>query len=281
MMNIRSKSLSGNLGGILFVLLLAVFSARGQSPTPPSKQLTDDQAQTLTKKLSAAPAASRPLTAAETQKLLQYLSDQAARQTASAQASAAAAEAPKAQKAKLVRIGLVMPRADLGPGIQSDSVAEPLRALMTRYLTGPMVELVPLDALVTQQIDAEAQAKQCDFVLYSAVSQKKTGGMGMGLFKGATTFANMVPGAGAVKAAGGMLGAAGSVASAASAAQEAGDASKGVKAKSEVSFEYKLLAFGKPAAVLSATIKAKAATDGEDVMTPLVATKLPKQLSRR
>jgi hypothetical protein len=137
-------------------------------------------------------------------------------------------------------------------------------------LSGPVTELVSIDALVSQQVDAEVQGKHCDYVLYSAVSQKKSGGSGMGLFKAATTIGSMMPIVGAAKAAGGALSAAGSVASAASAAQEAASVSKGIKAKSEVSFEYRLLAAGNPATVLNDTMKTKAATDGEDVMTPMV-----------
>lgn len=243
------------------VNLAASFAAGQQKQTPDSKQLTEAQAQALLKKAADAPAASKPLTASEIQGLVQYLTTHK---------QAAAAEAAKTQKAKTVVIGLVLPRADLGPGFQGESVAAPLRAMLTRNLSGPLVELVPIDGLVSQQIDAESQAKHCDYVLYSAVSQKKTGGMGMGLFKGATTLANVMPGAAAVKAASGTMAAAGTIASAAEAAQEAGAVSKGVKAKSEVSFEYKLQASGNPTTVLSNTLKAKATSDGEDVMTPLV-----------
>jgi hypothetical protein len=265
-MNARFKAFRDPFTCILLVILAATVVASGQSQTPSAKQLTDAEAQALMQRVAIAPAASKPLTAVETRALMQYASNQAAQQAATA---AAAAQA-KAQKTKTVRIGLVMPKADLGPGYQGDSVAEPLRSLLSRYLSGPIVELVALDSLVTQQAEAEAQLKQCNYILYSAVTQKKTGGNGMGLFKGATAFANMAPGVGAVRAAGGALAAAGSVANAASAAQEAASVSKGVKAKSEVSFEYKLMAAGNPAAVLSDAIKAKPAADGEDVMTPLV-----------
>lgn len=265
-MNARFKAFRDPFTCILFVILAATVAASGQSQTPSAKQLTDAEAQALMQRVAIAPAASKPLTAVQTRALVQYASNQAAQQAATA---AVAAQA-KAQKTKTVRIGLVMPKADLGPGYQGDSVAEPLRSLLSRYLSGPMVDLVTLDSLVTQQAEAEAQLKQCNYILYSAVTQKKAGGNGMGLFKGATAFASMAPGVGAVRAAGGALAAAGSVANAASAAQEAASVSKGVKAKSEVSFEYKLMAAGNPAAVLSDAIKAKPAADGEDVMTPLV-----------
>lgn len=239
----------------------ATFAAGQQKQTPEAKQLTETQAQALLKKAADAPAASKPLTAAEIQGLVHYLT---------AQKQAAAVEAAKAAKSKTVRIGLVMPKADLGPGYQGDSVAGPLRAMLTQYLGGPVTELVNIDSLVQQQVDAEARQKQCDYVLYATISQKKSGGGGMGFFKGATTIGSMMPGVGAARAAGGALSAAGSVASAASAAQEAASVSKGVKAKSELSFEYKLVTPANSIVVLTDTLKTKADTDGQDVMTPLV-----------
>ena len=270
-MNHLRNARTRKLVRMLLLVLATTLAATGQSQAPSPKQLTDDQAQAMVKKISGAPPTTRPLTAAEIQKLLEYLNSRPAQPGAKAEvATDAAAPHSKAQKAKVIRIGIVMPKADLGPGFQGDSVAEPLRALISHYLSGPVTELVSIDALVSQQVDAEAQGKQCDYVLYSAVSQKKSGGSGMSLFKAATTVGGMMPMVGAAKAAGGALSAAGTVASAASAAQEAASASKGIKAKSEVSFEYRLLAAGNPAAVLNDTMKTRAATDGEDVMTPMV-----------
>jgi hypothetical protein len=171
---------------------------------------------------------------------------------------------------KKIRVGIVMPRAELGPGFSGDAVAEPLRGLVAHYLSGPMMDLVSLASLVSQQIDAEAQSKQCDYILYVSATQKKTGGNGMSLFKGATTVANMMPMVQMAKMTGGMIAAAGTAASAATATQEAVSLSKGVKAKSEVSLEYKLQAPGNPAVVSQQVFSQKAETDGDDVLTPLI-----------
>jgi len=266
MSSIRFTSLSINPLRAL-VLFLAVATAL-IVPAQTTGQLTEAQAQALIKKLSTAPATSRPLTVAEINGLLQYVADQAKSQAAAAQTEAATAAA--SAKPKKVRLGIVMPRVDLGPGFSGDSAAEPLRGMISHYLSGPVIELVPLDALVSQQIDAEARAKQCDFVLYSSATQKKTGGNGMGLFKGATTMANMLPMVQAAKLGGGLISAAGPAANAASSAQEAAALSKGIKAKSEVSLEYKLQAPGNPAVVSHEVFSAKAVTDGDDVLTPLI-----------
>ena len=45
----------------------------------------------------------------------------------------------------------------------------------------------------------------------------------------------------------------------------------GVKAKSEVSFDYKLMTPGNATPVLANSAKAKAKQDGEDIITPLIA----------
>lgn len=263
----RGKTLASEIACMLFTVVALAAAAPGQTQVPTAKQLTDAEAHALMQRVTSAPAASKPLTAAETRALIQYVTKQAEQQAAVTAAQEALA---KAQKNKIVRIGLVMPKADLGPGYQGDSVAGPLRAMLTQYLGGPVTELVNIDSLVQQQVDAEARQKQCDYVLYAAVSQKKSGGSGMGLFKGATAIGSMMPGVGAARAAGGALSAAGSVASAASAVQEAASVSKGVKAKSELSFEYKLVTPANSIVVLTDTLKTKADTDGQDVMTPLV-----------
>lgn len=249
---------------LLLLVLVAGFSwtAGAQSAAP--NPLTDDQAQALLKKVSAAAAATRPLTANEIKGLLQYVTEQTKQQMAAAQA---AAVPPKPKK---VRLGIVMPQADLGSGFSGDKVGEPLRGLIAHYLNGPVIELVSIDALVSQQVDAEAQAKQCDYVLYTTASQAKKGGNGMSLFKAGSTVANMMPMVAAAKVTGGMISAAGSAANAATAAQEAASLSKGIKAKSEVTLEYRLQAPGNPTVVAHDSFSQKAASDGDDVLTPLV-----------
>src|SRR5262249_28530607 len=236
---------------LLLVLAAAVASIAQDSASP--GQLNEAQAQALLKKLSSAPAAARPLTAAEINKLLQYVSDQAKQQVA-------------AQKPKKVRVGIVMPQANLGPGFSGDAVGGPLRDLIAHYLSGPMMELVALDARVSQQVDAEAQSKQCAFVLYTSASQKKTGGNGLGMFKGATTMANMMPMVQAAKVTGGMMSAAGSAANAAASAQEAAALSKAIKAKNEVSLKYKLQNHGNPAASTNDILNDKGNASGAIIL---------------
>ena len=76
------------------------------------------------------------------------------------------------------KICLVLPKAQLGQGTSGADVAEPVRATLTAYLGGPATELIPLNARIPIQIDAEAQETGCEYVLYSSVTQKKGGGFG-------------------------------------------------------------------------------------------------------
>ncbi len=126
------------------------------------------------------------------------------------------------------------------------------------------MDIVPIDARLQSQIDAEAKDKQCDFILYSSLTQKHGGG-GLGsLMKGGSSLMSMVP---MVGMAGGMAGMiAGQTASVAAGAVLSGS----VKAKDEVSFEYRLLPLGTAQPLIAKSERAKAKSNGDDVITPMV-----------
>lgn len=150
--------------------------------------------------------------------------------------------------------------------------------MLTQYLGGPNTQLVPIDALLPTQVEAEAQQKQCDYIVYSSLTQKKTGHGG---FLGrASGMAGMVPMMGAARSAGAIAAAA----NATYVAQQAATLSRGVKAKNEVTLEYKLQAPGNATPLVTDTQKAKASSDGEDVITPMVekaATAIMAQLTKK
>jgi hypothetical protein len=133
-----------------------------------------------------------------------------------------------------------------------------------QYLASPSAEVIPIAALLPEQAEAEGRAKQCDLLVYSSMSQKKQ--VGGGLFKNAKSMANMIPMVGMVNGMGGMIAAT----TAATAASQAATLSSGIRAKSDVTLEYKISALGNATPLLSKTLNAKASTDGEDVITPLV-----------
>jgi hypothetical protein len=165
-----------------------------------------------------------------------------------------------------IRIRLANPKVQMGqagpampPGVD---MGAPFRIMLMQYFTGPSVEIVPIMAMLPTQMDAEAKEKQCDYIFYSNLTQKKNGG-GLGFLKAASAVAPMVP----------ILGAAGAVAGIAAttaAAASASTVSSSVKAKNEVTLEYSLVVPGKDTPTLANALKAKAKQDGEDVITPLV-----------
>ena len=146
-----------------------------------------------------------------------------------------------------------------------------------QYLGGPNLEIVPIAAMIPFQINAEVEEKDCDYLLYSTLVEKE--GTSGGFMKRAMPLASMIPMAGAL---GGMVaGAATSVAITSEASL-----SSNVKARSEMTLSYKLVAIhqGAETSVLENTLTAKAKQDGEDIISPLVeqeATAIVTQLSSK
>jgi hypothetical protein len=173
--------------------------------------------------------------------------------------------APVPRRPGVIRIGLVQPKVDMGS--PAGNQAEALRTLLGHYITGPAVELVPVQSMLPVQAEAEAKQKECDYVLYANLTQqaqKKTGGFG--LLKNARAMTGMVPVIGMTGRAGAMVG----QAAAQTAISLAGEISTSVKAKSEVSLEYRLVAPGATTPAAANTEKVKAESDGQDVITPMV-----------
>ena len=144
-----------------------------------------------------------------------------------------------------------------------NNVAEPIRIMLIQYLNGPSLEIRPIAAMLPIQIEAEAKEKGFDYVLYSNVTQKKSGGMGF--LKAATMATSLTP-------IGALAGAARATTAAAAtaAAAQAGSVSSAIRAKTEYTLGYKLMATGSTTPVFTNSATAKAKTDGEDVMTLLI-----------
>jgi hypothetical protein len=183
------------------------------------------------------------------------------------------------KKPGVVRIGIIMPKSQLGQGAQGPAAGEPLRSMLAQYLAGPSVEVVSIVALLPQQIDAESQSKLCDYLVYSSISQKKATG-GLSMLKNASGLANMIPIVGVMNGATGAMAAA----TAATTATQAAMMSSAIKAKSDVILEYHMTAMGNTSPALSNSLTAKATADGEDVITPLVekeATAIMTEVSKK
>jgi len=185
---------------------------------------------------------------------------------------------PKA--AGKIRIGIAPPDAQLGQGSNAGAdYSTPIRNAIVALMNGPAVEIVALDAHIPIQLQAEAQQKQCDFILLSSVAVKRGSGGGLGGFlKKAGPMSSMIPMAGMAKGMGGAVAAQAASAAASSAAMSAQQQALSqlagfngeIKSKDDVTVQYQLVATGQASPILQNTLKNKAKADGEDVLTPLL-----------
>lgn len=179
-----------------------------------------------------------------------------------------------------IRVGVAPPEAQLGQGNNAGAdYSTPVRNAIIALMSGPAVEIAALDSRTPVQLQAEAQQKECDFILFSSVAVKHSSGGGLGGFlKKAGPLTNMVPMAGMGRGMGGAVAAqaasAAASAAAMSAQQQAMNQLTGfnnqIKSKDDVSVQYQLYPTGQAAPRLQSELKGKAKSDGEDVLTPLL-----------
>ena len=143
-------------------------------------------------------------------------------------------------------------------------------------MNGPAVEIAALDSHIAMQLQAEAQQKQCDYILFSAVAVKHSSGGGFGKFaKFGGVAASMTPMGAMTKGMGGAVAASAAAQVAAQAAQQQAMSQLAgfngqIKSKDDVTVQYQLVPTGQSAPVAQNSLKAKAKSDGEDVLTPLL-----------
>jgi hypothetical protein len=180
-----------------------------------------------------------------------------------------------------IRVGVAPPDAQMGQGSKSGAdYSTPIRNAMVALMSGPAVEIAALDAHIPLQLQAEAQQKECDYILYSAVAvTHSSGGGGFGGFlKKAAPIASMTPMGGMARGMGGAVAASAASAAASAAAQSAQQQAMSqlagfngeIKSKDDVTVQYQLVATGQTAPVSQNTLQGKAKSDGEDVLTPLL-----------
>ena len=184
--------------------------------------------------------------------------------TSAAAVNTTAGSSPK--KPGVIRIGLIMPKVQMNAGDAAQS-AEALRNSFAGYLNGPSVEVVMLNARLASAALEEARQSQCDYILSSSMTVKKGGGggsmFGRTLGNIAGSAAGHIPGGGSAT-----TGAARSVAITGIYSTAAIAAS--IKAKDELTLEYKLDSVDTSKTLLTDTSKAKAKADGEDIVTQQV-----------
>ncbi len=173
------------------------------------------------------------------------------------------------KKPGVVRIGLATVKTGaVGEGMNATELSAAIGNTLTQFLKAPNVEVVGIEARLASQIDAEAKQKECDFVIYATASHKKGGGGG-GMFgkmlgNVASTAVSQV-GYGSGNVAGAV---AGQVAS--TAIYSAASMSASVKSKDELQLEVKLQTPGNATPLVAKQLKAKAKSDGEDILSPII-----------
>ncbi|HXQ71503.1 MAG TPA: hypothetical protein VN844_13500 [Pyrinomonadaceae bacterium] len=172
--------------------------------------------------------------------------------------STKAAEALPAKKAGVIRIGVVTVKIDkVTEGMNAANLATAVQATLQEKLKAPNVEAVPIQATVLNQIEAEARQKECDYLVYTAVSLKKGGG-GLGGMFGSTAAqvaAATVPYGGSTTAA---------IATNTAASVVVAD----IKARDELTVDVRLEKPGAGYPAFSKQYKGKAKAAGEDIVTP-------------
>jgi hypothetical protein len=179
-----------------------------------------------------------------------------------------------------IRVGVAPPDAQLGQGNNAGAdYSTPIRNVEVSLMNGPAVEIAALESHVPLQLQAEAQQKQCDYILYSGVVVKHSSAGGFGkIMKIGSTAASFNPAVMMTKSVGTMVAAQSAAAASQMAAQQmqqqaisqlAGFNGQ-IKSKDDVTVQYQLVAAAQNTPVLQNTLQGKAKSDGEDVLTPLL-----------
>ena len=142
--------------------------------------------------------------------------------------------------AATLTIGVPLPHGQ----VQGEEMTESMRQSVISQLKAQSIDAVPLSA-PTGGLDAEVQAKHCSYVLYTRVQNKHS--TGTGVFGKLSLLTHGI----SPDAIGGGVGS--------------------VKRGDTVVLEYRLMGLGASDPIKADTLSAKADTDGQDVVTPLVA----------
>ncbi len=163
------------------------------------------------------------------------------------------------KKEGVIRIGLLMPRAQVLAGDAMQS-AEALRNGFASSLKAPNVEVISVSTT------DEARQRECDYVLSTSMSVKKGGGgsmFGRAIGNVAGSAAGHIPG-------GSSAGTAAARSATITGVYTTAAIVNSIKAKDEVSLEYKLDSTQTQATLVGSKDKGKATSDGEDIVTPMI-----------
>lgn len=166
------------------------------------------------------------------------------------------AASPK--RAGVIRLGVVAVKTgNVAEGMNASELAVAVRNTLLQQLKGTNVEAVPIDA-TGAAIQAAAQQKECDYVVFANVSHKKGGGgFGSMLGSSASSIASSV-------------GYGHGTAAAVAANTTNAVVIQSIKAKDEMTLDVRLERPGSTTPSFAQQFKGKAKSAGEDIITPLV-----------
>ena len=175
------------------------------------------------------------------------------------QPSTSTAPAVPAKREGVIRFGVPVAKAgNVAEWMNAQNLAAAVQNTLQQNLKGTNVEAVLIQA-TGAGIQAEAQQKQCDYIVFATVSHKKGGGgFGSMLSSGVAQVASNV-GYGAGTAAGVV----------ATNAVVAATVAQNIKAKDELTLDVRLERPTSTTPSFSQTFKGKAKSAGEDIITPL------------
>src|ERR1043165_5190041 len=162
------------------------------------------------------------------------------------------------KQAGVIRLGVAAVKTgNVAENVNASELALAVRNSLLQQLKATNVEAVPIDA-TGAAIQAEAQQKECDYVVYANVSHKKGGGgFGSMLGNSASTIA-------------GNVGYGHGTAAAVAANTTCGVVAQGVNAQDEITLDVRLERPGSTTHSFAQQFKGKAKSAGEDIVTPLV-----------
>jgi len=173
-----------------------------------------------------------------------------------------------AKQAGVLRLGLATVKTGaVGESINAADLAAAVQSTLTSFLKVPNIEVVPIEARLSSAIAAEAQQKECDYVIYTNVSHKKGGGGGGfgGMFGQALGSAIGQTGIGHTGSVAGNI--AGQIAT--QSIVSATSISGNVKSKDEITLDLKLNK-GDGSAALAKVYRVKAKSNGDDIISQVI-----------
>jgi hypothetical protein len=171
----------------------------------------------------------------------------------------------EAKKPGTVRVGIAVKTTSVGEGITANDLSAAVQNTLGSFLKGTNIEVVPLEAKLAAAQAGEAKEKQCDFVLTAAAAHKKGGGGGFGFGKMLGSVVSQT-GIGHTGSVAGNI--AGQIAT--TAIVTATSVSGNVKSKDELTLDLRLQSATDNSSPLAKQFKAKAKSDGDDIISAVV-----------